>query len=167
MRLHRCYFEHLYNAQTFVSNKQQIPVWATVSKTYRQLFIELATVIMSIGAKPFDYIHAQFEEFARLSKLMGKRRPILPQPNQLLSTGAHVRYVTYRSSLEGDAQARRLRKNSVQTYAKDERTLRRYMREFKLTEGDVLTMYTNKFSRAFLRNKGIWDVLKSQYGENA
>lgn len=84
----------------------------------------------------------------------------MPQPAQLVGIKAVARYVQWKTERDASEyrQADRHEK-SVRGFKHDERKLKALMRMRRMIEVDVLAEFPDQFSKAFLRHKGIYDVV--------
>jgi len=119
-----------------------------------------------VGAKPRDYIEAQFVMFEAYTRFVGKR--IVPQPTQLFGLNAQARYVQwYKEREEGEDRDERKAKGKVVRgkFTLDERNLKALMRSMRLPETDVLCEKPDEFTIPFLREKGIYRMVRARRRE--
>lgn len=111
-----------------------------------------------VGARPREWIEAQFTKFEDYTRFIGKR--ILPQPAQLYGLNAQARFVQWRSERAvAEIQDRRRSSSIRSALVLDERKLKALCRSLRLPETDVMVKKPEEFSIAFLKSKGIYDLI--------
>lgn len=162
-RLYQLYFEHLY-ARVRVGRLTVLP-YKVCSDTYKKLFKKLARQLLIIKADPEVFMLAQFEAFESLSQILRRKRAIFPQPNQLVSTGAQVRYFTHLAAIQEKGVRKKSAQKAVQLdkYVREERKLLAYAKRLRMTEVDVLLENPSEFTEGFLRRKRVWRHVKDVY----
>lgn len=118
-----------------------------------------------VGAKPRDFIEAQFVMFESYTRFLGKR--IVPQPTQLHGLTAQARYVQWFKEREedDDREERKSKKVVRGKFTLDERNLKALMRSLRMPATDVLCEKPDEFSIAFLKEKGVYSLVKSKRRE--
>lgn len=162
-KLYRMYFEHLY-ARVRVGRLVVLP-YSACSDTYKKLFKKLAKQLLIIKADPAIFMLAQFEAFEALSQILRRKRAIFPQPNQLVSTGAQVRYFSYMAAQQEKGVRKESAQKAVQIdkYVREERKLLAYAKRLRMTAVDVLLENPSEFTEGFLRRKRVWKHVKDVY----
>ena len=124
-------------------------------------FQRAAISCAGVGAKPREWIEAQFTKFEDYTRFMGKR--ILPQPAQLYGLKAQARFVQWRTERATEEFAEKRRSTKLRSvFAIDERNLRSLCRTLRLPETDVLVKKPEEFSVKFLKSKGIYSLVSEK-----
>lgn len=134
-----------------------------VDKTARRCFYKAADICLQLEAEPLDYITAQFKRFSEISEF--KKKQLLPQPQHLGSLGAQVRYLEYMQRKE-ERFTRQLPTVQIgATDAREERKLKGLARITRMLPEDVLTSRPEEFSKEFLMQKGVWELVRKAWME--
>lgn len=131
-----------------------------IDKTARIAFMRAAQACIELGADPREFIVAQFSAWRSASAY--HKKLLLPQPPQLASLAARVRYLQHKANVEirvsrkiqpddGDVKHR---------FFVEERHLKGLARMQRRDPVDVLTEQPEQFSPAFLKHKGVWDLVQ-------
>lgn len=121
-------------------------------------FQKAALSCIGVGAKPREWIEAQFTKFEDYTRYFGKR--VIPQPTQIYGLIAQGRFVQWRT--ERAAQEIRSRRQEItirSAFAIDERNLKSLCRTLRLPETDVMMQKPEDFSVGFLRSKGLYALV--------
>lgn len=117
-----------------------------------------------IGAKPLDWINAQFAMFENYTKFAGKR--LVPQPAQLFGLNAQARYAQWHCEREDEQVSEDRKKTTVSRgFAIEERNLRALVRSLRMPENDVLVEKPDEFPIAFLKSKGVYKIVAKRRRE--
>lgn len=118
-----------------------------------------------VGARPRDYIEAQFVMFEEFTRFLGRR--IVPQPTQLFGMNAQARYVQWAKERddEDERSKRKTRRVVRGSFTLDERNLKALMRSLRLPATDVLCEKPDEFSVAFLKHKGVYSIVRERRRE--
>lgn len=118
-----------------------------------------------VGAKPRDYIEAQFVMFEKFTQFFGRR--VVPQPTQLFGINAQARYAQWFKEREDDEERseRKTKKVVRGKYTLDERNLKALVRSLRMPETDVLCEKPDEFSVDFLKQKGVYSIVKARRRE--
>jgi hypothetical protein len=131
-----------------------------LDKTARRAFMQTAQACIDLKAEPREFIVAQFAMWRSASAY--HKKLLLPQPPNLASLAARVRYLQHKANAEirisrkpqpeeGDGKNR---------FFTEERHLRGLARMQRRDPVEVLTEQPEQFSSDFLRHKGVWDVVQ-------
>ena len=116
-----------------------------------------------VGAKPRDWIVAQFAGFDEYQKWAG--RALTPQPAQLHGLNATARYIKYMRE-EQEQRVRDDRKLvTVASFKLDERNLKALCRSLRMPEVDVIVEQPDQFSIPFLKERGLYKIVKNKRRE--
>ena len=112
-----------------------------------------------IGAKPRDWITAQFSMFENYTRFAGKR--LVPQPGQLFGLNATARYAQWHRERDDELQSEKRKGKTVVRgeHTIDERNLKALCRSLRMPETDVLCEKPDEFSVSFLKSKGVYSVV--------
>ena len=115
-----------------------------------------------VGARPRDWIEAQFAMFEGYTKWVGKR--LIPQPAQLHGLNAQARYLQWKTDDVAERHRDKKKEKSIRdTFSIDERNLKALCKTLRLPETDVLMEKYNEFTRNFLKHKGIYTLVEEKY----
>lgn len=138
-----------------------------VDASDRRWFVRAARICIEEGADAREYVVAQFARWRDASAYHGKF--LLPSPHHLGKLGARVRYLQHKATVE----VRRSRVVAVdeqddrRRFYVEERQLKGMARVQRSDPADVIAEQPERFSRAFLEHKGVWDAVKDLWGERA
>ena len=137
-----------------------------VDASTRRAFRKAARIALEEDADAREYVVAQFAMWRSASAY--HKKFLLPSPQQMGTEGARVRYLQYKAS----GVIRRSRKVTLDAEQDDhkrwyveERQLKGIARVQRLDPADVLAQQPERFSRAFLERKGVWDALRDLWEE--
>lgn len=131
-----------------------------VDASTRRAFIRAARIALEEDADAREYVVAQFAMWRAASAY--HKKFMLPSPQQMSTEGARVRYLQHKAANE----VRRSRavpveeQDTKQKFYVEERQLRGLARINRCDPADVLADQPERFSRAFLERKGVWDAVK-------
>jgi hypothetical protein len=136
-----------------------------VDQTARRAFMNAAQACIDLGADPREFIVAQFAMWRSASAY--HKKFLLPQPPQLASLAARVRYLQHKANVEirisrkpkpeeGDGRHR---------FFVEERHLKGLARMQRRDPVDVLAEQPEQFSIEFLKHKGVWSVVRDLWEE--
>lgn len=114
-----------------------------------------------VGAKPREYVEAQFAKFEDYARFLGKR--ILPQPAQLQGVNAQARYLNWKSEQEQDERRKQKHYKPLVHFNVDERKLKSLQKMLRKPATDVLLDRCWEFSREFLQQQGVWALVEDAY----
>lgn len=135
-----------------------------LTKTAQDHFIRATKSCVKIGAKPREYLVAQFDAFMRMCR--GRRQIMLPQPNMIFGIKAQARYVEWKAT-----QDRHRRHDSDEVtpedkrFFREERKLQAWSKRSRTPAADLLIANPAEFTKAFLIHKGVWDQVEEKYEE--
>lgn len=131
----------------------------------RKCFVRAARICIEEGADAREFVVAQFARWREASAY--HRKFLLPSPHHLGKEGARVRYLMHKVTVE-------VRKSRVVTLDEQPRRQRFYVEERQLKglsrvqradPADVIADQPERFSREFLRHKGVWGAVKDLWEE--
>lgn len=135
-----------------------------VDKSARAAFMRAAAICIEHEVDPREYIVAQFSGYREASAY--HRKFLLPQPHHIGSTAAEIRWIQYKvRSDERVARRASFEAEEGKHFSVDERRLRGLARMQRRSEEDVLAEQPEQFSRAFLKHKRVWEVVKDVWDE--
>lgn len=138
-----------------------------VDDSARRAFRAAARACAELGADAREFVVAQFARWREASAYHNKF--LLPTPQHLATLAARVRYLQHKAADE----LRRSRVALVEDtedrvrYYVEERQLRGLARVQRLDPADVLADQPERFSRAFLEHKGVWEAVKDTWDERS
>ncbi len=136
-----------------------------VDKSTRRAFLAAARACMELGADPREYIVGQFSAWREASAY--HKKLMWPSPQHLGTLGARVRFLQFKAR-EATRSARvTVVEEQVDEgrWFVEERKLRGMARMQRRDPVDVLTEQPEEFSRAFLKYKKVWNVVKDLWEE--
>lgn len=103
--------------------------------------------------------------FESYTRFIGKA--IVPQPSQLFGMNAQARYVQWTKDRDEDEdrEERKTKKVVRGAFTLDERNLKALMRSLRLPETDVLCEKPDEFSIGFLKQKGLYSIVRDRRRE--
>lgn len=131
-----------------------------VDASTRRAFMRAARIALEEDADAREYVVAQFAMWRAASAY--HKKFMLPSPQQMSTEGARVRYLQHKATNE----VRRSRavpveeQDTKQKFYVEERQLRGLARISRCDPADVLADQPERFSRAFLERKGVWEAVK-------
>lgn len=139
--------------------------FSELDKAARVPFMAAARICILAEATPREFIVAQFAAWRAASAFHQKM--LWPNPGQLGSFAAHVRYLQHKAR-----EAVRVTRVSVieeqdeeRRWFVEERKLKGFSRTFRRDPVEVMTERPEEFSREFLEHKGVWDVVADLWDE--
>jgi hypothetical protein len=124
-------------------------------------FQKAAISCFGVGARPLDWVEAQFVKFEEYRQWFGKL--IFPQPQQLHGLNAQARYVQWFAEQRKEKhREERKQRPVVKGFKIEERNLRQLCKTMRLPEIDVLCEKPEQFSIEFLRHKAVYKVVKKK-----
>jgi hypothetical protein len=131
------------------------------SNKIQTLFQKAAASCIGVGARPREWIEAQFTKFEDYARYLNKR--IIPQPAQLYGLHAQARFVQWRVERTAADDREKRRSVTIQSaLAIDERKLKSLCRTLRLPETDVLVNRPEEFSVKFLKRKGVYELVSDK-----
>lgn len=142
------------------SYQLQVTEFDDLDKSARRAFLAAARVCIEEGADPRDWIVAQFAAMRSASAYHNKI--IWAAPQQLSTLAARVRYHQHQASvsIRGTRKPPPVEDKDVRRrFFVEERELKGLARMQRRDTTDVLTEMPERFSREFLKHKGVWNVV--------
>lgn len=136
---------------------------ADLTRAERTALLRAASTVYYLDADPREYITAQFKAWEKYSQMLGKY--ILPHPSTLSTIGAQVRYMEFKKSQEEDKDRNAPTEKFLKEFYREDRHLAGLVRMTRQMEQDVLAKQPEEFSRAYLKYKGVWPVVKELWIE--
>lgn len=133
----------------------------------RRWFVRAAQICIDEGADAREFLVAQFSRWREASAY--HRKLLLPMPHHLGKLGARVRLLQHKANVE----TRRARAVVVdepdgrKRFYVEERQLRGMARVGRTDPADVLAEQPERFSREFLKHKGVWEAVRDVWEERA
>lgn len=138
-----------------------------ITDSSRDAFVEAADQCGRLGAKPGDYVRAQFDFFDWVSGFRG--RTLIPTPRQLCGEKAAERWRRFadgqkfaRSDADAVLRSRRTVPGSeaqffepdlqLKAFARDERKLANLAVVLRLDRGEILRRFSGEFSPDFVES---------------
>lgn len=165
-KLARAYQAHVMQVSMLnrTNGRRTHTKFADLGETDRKHFLKCADVCIAVDAKPKDYIIAQFKAFQRYSTFAG--RVLMPMPSQLHSLGAQLRYAQFcQEEHEHQARSANVAEKAVQGHYREDRKLAGLVRITRMNPEDILTERPEEFSPAYLKAKGVWNLVEDIYHE--
>lgn len=137
----------------------------SVDESDRRWFIRAARICIEEGADAREFIVAQFARWREASAY--HKKFMLPSPHHLGKQGARVRYLMHKVN----AEVRRSRAVTVdeqpsqQRFYVEERQLKGMARVQRADPADVIAEQPERFSREFLKHKGVWEAVQDVWVE--
>lgn len=127
-------------------------------------FRKAALSCAGVGALSRDWVESQFVMFESYKAWIGKL--IFPQPSQIHGMGAQARYMQWKTEQRDDVvREKRKDKTVVKALVLEERNLKALCRSMRLNPTDVLIEKCDEFSIGFLKDKGVYRVVKKRRQE--
>lgn len=136
-----------------------------VDDSARRAFRAAARACVELGADAREFVVAQFARWREASAYHNKF--LLPSPQHLATLSAQVRYLQYKTSVDIHRSRAAVVEDTDDRsrYYVEERQLRGFARAQRLDPADVLADQPERFSRAFLSHKGVWEAVKTLWEE--
>lgn len=129
-------------------------------------FVRAAEIIIELGATPRDYVQAQWEGIIKLAKHRSDRMLF---PQMLITDNARLRYINYASTRVNKAKRAVTKKQLVNAdpFMRDNRRLKKLSVDYPgVDERDVIVLHCLDFTRDFLKAKGVWNEVRSEYEQS-
>lgn len=136
-----------------------------LDKADRVYFLRAARACIELDADPREFIVAQFAMWREASAYYKKL--LWPMPLHLGKLSARVRYLQHKA--REDLRLSRVSEvedqDDKRRWFVEERNLKSLARVGRRDPIDILTEQPEEFSRAFLKHKGVWDVVADVWEE--
>jgi hypothetical protein len=126
-------------------------------------FVKAAEIIIELGATPHDYVQAQWEGIKKIAKHRSDRMLF---PQMLITDNARLRYLSFADTQTNKAKRTVTKKQLVNAdpFMRDNRRLKKLMKDYDgVEECEVIKLHCLDFSRGFLKSKGVWSDVASEY----
>ncbi len=150
------------------SSKRVVPTRTLdeIDKSARRAFIAAARSCIELEADARDFVVAQFSTWREASAY--HKKMMWPSPHHFATLAAKIRYLQHKAREE--IRIQRVVGKSEDTDEKrrwyvEERELKGLARVQRRDPLEVLTEQPERFSRDFLKHKGVWDVVKDLWEE--
>lgn len=138
-----------------------------IDKSARRAFLTAASICIEMEADARDFVVAQFATWREASAY--HKKLLWPSPHHLATLAARVRYLQHQSREQ--FRADRVMKNEdtddKRRWFVEERQLKGLARVQRRDPLEVLTEQPERFSREFLKHKGVWNVVKDLWEERS
>ncbi len=142
----------------------QLPDYWRLTESYRVWFNSAAELVLTLSAEPRQFIEAQFDAFAKIRTRGSRVRLFIPRPHQLFGLGAQLRYIEHLAAVQ---HVKNISAEGVETqhrpFYREDRKLRSLSTISHLPEADVLAQMPTEFTEKYLKHRGVWDLVKSEY----
>jgi hypothetical protein len=136
-----------------------------VDVSARKAFMAAAKACIELGADAREYVVAQFAKWREASAY--HKKLLLPSPQHMGTLAARVRYLQHQAGEE-------LRRSRVATidhqedrkrFYVEERQLKGLARVQRVDPAEVLASQPERFSRDFLKHRGVWEAMQDIWEE--
>lgn len=137
---------------------------AAQSEAVQKSFKKAALSCSSFGARPKDWVEAQFAKFEEWGQYLDKN--LTPQPFQMFGMNAAARYAQWKQERRDEARREKSKTKTVSNaFVLEERNLKTMVRSMRTSEIDVLCEKPDQFSVEFLKSKGVYKAVKAKRRE--